>query len=98
MGYSPWGHRESNMTERLTLWELHTSAAFYWSKQVTDRPGFKKKGKKFRLTIGEMANNLQASSIHHILLSGGENVEKVWMYYYLCNKGAFIHIYVHAYT
>ena len=98
MGYRPWGHRESDMTEQLTLWELHISGAFYWSKQVTCRPRFKEKGKKFQLSIGEMANNFQASSISHILLSRGENVEKVWMCYYLCNKGAFIHIYVHAYT
>lgn len=67
-----------------------TSTTFYLSKQVMRRPRFKGRRKKLQLSMGRMAKNLQASLIHHTLLSKGEKcavtvfVKRELLYVYIC--------------
>lgn len=55
-------------SQKVPPWKLHwiTSVTYYWSKQVTCRPRFKRRGNRLQLLMAVVANNLQPSLLHSI--------------------------------
>ena len=39
MGYSPWGHKDLDMTEQLTVWLSHFSLAVQWLRLLLPMQG-----------------------------------------------------------